>query len=99
MSRTLARRAFYEAESRVFARYSLRPRSQVLSVERPRLRIRSLEIGSGDPVLFLHGFSLCTAHWAPVFAHLPTFRCIAIDMPGHGGSDGVEYDGVDLRHW
>jgi pimeloyl-ACP methyl ester carboxylesterase len=50
-------------------------------------------------VLFLHGFSLCTAHWASLMSHLPTFRCIAIDMPGHGGSDGVDYDGVDLRRW
>lgn len=98
-NRMLAGRAFYAAEAEVFARYSLTPRSRVLSLERPRLRLRSLDIGSGEPVLFLHGFSLCTAHWAPVMAQLPTFRCIAVDMPGHGGSDSVDYDGVDLRRW
>jgi pimeloyl-ACP methyl ester carboxylesterase len=91
--------AFADVEAQVFARHSLQPRSRALSLDRPRLRIRAIEVGNGEPVLFLHGFSLCTAHWAPVIAQLPTFRCIAIDMPGHGGSDSVDYDGVDLRPW
>ncbi len=32
-------------------------------------------------------------------ARLPSLRCIAIDMPGHGQSSGVGYSGVDLRRW
>jgi pimeloyl-ACP methyl ester carboxylesterase len=91
--------AFYETEAKVFARCSLEPRSRVLPLERPALRIRVLEVGGGEPVLFLHGFSLCTAHWASLMARLPAFRRIAIDMPGHGGSESVDYDGVDLRRW
>jgi pimeloyl-ACP methyl ester carboxylesterase len=99
VSRTPASTAFYEAEAKVFARYALTPRSRVLFLDRPELRIRALEIGRGEPVLFLHGFSLGAAHWAPLMAQLPTFRRVAVDMPGHGGSDGVDYDGVDLRRW
>jgi pimeloyl-ACP methyl ester carboxylesterase len=99
VSQTSASTAFSAAEAKVFANYGLEPRSQVLCLGRPEVRIRAVEIGSGEPVLFLHGFSLCTAHWAPLVAHLPTFRCIAIDMPGHGGSDSVDYDEVDLRRW
>jgi pimeloyl-[acyl-carrier protein] methyl ester esterase len=99
VSQAPARTAFYDIEAKVFARYSLAPRSRVLSLEQPAVRIRALEIGSGEPVLFLHGFSLCTAHWASLLARLPAFRRIAIDMPGHGGSDGVDYEGVDLRRW
>jgi pimeloyl-ACP methyl ester carboxylesterase len=98
-SQTPAGAAFYEAEAEAFARYALTPRSRVLALERPELRIRVLEVGSGEPVLFLHGFSLCTAHWASLMARLPAFRCIAIDLPGHGGSDGVDYGGIDLRRW
>jgi pimeloyl-ACP methyl ester carboxylesterase len=96
---TPAHPAFCAAEAKVFARYALAPRSRVLALETPDLRIRALELGSGEPVLFLHGFSLGSAHWAPLMADLPAFHCIAIDMPGHGGSDSVEYDGVDLRRW
>jgi len=32
-------------------------------------------------------------------ARLGPRRCIAVDMPGHGGSDGADYAGVDLRRW
>jgi pimeloyl-ACP methyl ester carboxylesterase len=91
--------AFAAAEAQAFACHSVQPHSRVLALDRPRLRIRAVEVGSGEPVLFLHGFSLCTAHWAPVIAQLPLFRCIAIDMPGHGRSGSVDYGGVDLRRW
>jgi pimeloyl-ACP methyl ester carboxylesterase len=98
-SQTAARRAFYVAEARVFAHYGLKPRGRVLQLDGPTLRIRAVEVGSGEPVLLLHGFSLCTAHWAPLMARLPQLGLVAIDMPGHGGSDGVNYRGKDLRRW
>jgi pimeloyl-ACP methyl ester carboxylesterase len=90
---------FLQAEAQVFAGYSLEPRSRELQLAKPKLRVRAVEVGSGDPVLFMHGFSLCTAHWAPLFARLPSLRRIAIDMPGHGASDGFDYNGVNLRRW
>lgn len=92
--------AFRDAEARVFASYSLEPRSRDLGLKKPAtLVLRPIEIGTGEPALFLHGFSLCAAHWAPLFARLPSLRRIAIDMPGHGASDGVDYRGVNLRCW
>jgi pimeloyl-ACP methyl ester carboxylesterase len=56
-------------------------------------------MGTGEPALFLHGFGLTTAHWAPLLARLPSLHRVAIDMPGHGASDGFDYRGVDLRRW
>jgi hypothetical protein len=61
--------------------------------------VRAVEVGTAEPALFLHGFSLCPAHWTPLFARLPSLRRIAIDMPGHGASGGVDYCGVNLRSW
>lgn len=91
--------SFLEAEARVFAMHSLKPRARQLGLKRPGMTLRVVEVGDGEPTLFLHGFSLCTAHWAPLMARLPSLHCIAIDMPGHGLSDGVDYRGVDLRSW
>lgn len=91
--------AFLKAEAQVFAGFSLEPRSRELKLAKPKLSVRAVEVGTGEPVLFMHGFSLCTAHWAPLFARLPSICRIAIDMPGHGGSDGFDYDGVNLRRW
>jgi pimeloyl-ACP methyl ester carboxylesterase len=65
----------------------------------PAIEVRAIEVGEGEPVLFLHGFSLCSAHWAPLIARLGSRRSIAIDMPGHGQSEGVDYRGVDVRRW
>jgi pimeloyl-ACP methyl ester carboxylesterase len=95
----LTRDSFLEAEARVFAMHSLKPRARQLGLKRPGMTLRVVEVGDGEPTLFLHGFSLCTAHWAPLMARLPSLHCIAIDMPGHGLSDGVDYRGVDLRSW
>jgi pimeloyl-ACP methyl ester carboxylesterase len=95
----MSKTSFLNAEAEVFATYSLEPRVRQLQLQRPRISLRVTEVGDGQPTLFLHGFSLCTAHWAPLVAQLPALRSIAIDMPGHGGSDGVDYRGVDLRRW
>ena len=91
--------SFLKAEAAVFATYSLKPTARQLRLRTPRMELRVTEVGNGEPTLFLHGFSLCTAHWAPLLAQLPSLRSIAIDMPGHGGSDGVDFRGVDLRRW
>jgi pimeloyl-ACP methyl ester carboxylesterase len=91
--------SFVKAEADVFAAYSLKPTVRHLQLQKPRMALRVTEVGDGEPTLFLHGFSLCTAHWAPLMGQLPLLHSIAIDMPGHGGSDGVDYRGVDLRRW
>lgn len=44
--------------------------------------------GSGPPVVLIHGVGLHSAAWQPQFAALTQeYRVIALDMPGHGGSD------------
>jgi len=63
------------------------------------MAVQVTEVGDGEPTLFLHGFSLCTPHWAPLLARLPSLHSYAIDMPGHGLTDKVDYSGVDLRLW
>jgi pimeloyl-ACP methyl ester carboxylesterase len=71
----------------------------VLQLGDPPLSLRLLESGDGDPVVFLHGISLASAHWAPIISRLESNRCIMIDMPGHGGSAAVDFTGVDVRSW
>lgn len=90
---------YLKAEAQVFSRYGLDPKARQLELKDPALTVRAVEVGSGEPALFLHGFGLCTAHWAPLLAELPFVRSIAIDMPGHGGSGGFDYRGVNLRDW
>ncbi len=91
--------SYLELERQVFANLSLKPRARQLRLTKPPLGLRAIEVGVGEPVLFLHGFSLCTAHWAPLMSRLPSLHSIALDMPGHGGSGAVDFGGVDVRAW
>jgi 2-succinyl-6-hydroxy-2,4-cyclohexadiene-1-carboxylate synthase len=43
--------------------------------------------GDGEPLVLLHGFTGSSRNWRGVAARLATqFRCIAVDLPGHGQS-------------
>ena len=52
------------------------------------LRVSRTETGSGPPLLLVHGFVVNHHEWDPILPLLaPHFRCIAVDLPGFGGSD------------
>lgn len=56
----------------------------------PNVRIYYEEHGSGEPLLFLHGFTLDRRMWrrdVPFFSH--SFRVIVYDSRGHGLSDAT----------
>lgn len=42
--------------------------------------------GAGPVLVILHGFLGSAADWGPTMAALPGFRCVAVDLPGHGAS-------------
>ncbi len=54
-------------------------------------------IGSGPAVLLLHGLSYDRRIWSPFVTQLvPNYRCIAVDLPGHGESPDL--DSPDAYH-
>jgi len=70
-----------------------------MALQEPQVTVRVREVGTGEPVLLLHGITLGAVHWAPLIARMSSLRCIALDMPGHGGTSSVDFDGMDLRLW
>jgi pimeloyl-ACP methyl ester carboxylesterase len=45
--------------------------------------------GAGSPLLFIHGLTFDRSTWDPVVERLADrFTCVAVDLPGHGGSGG-----------
>jgi len=90
---------FSNMEAAVFARYALSPKIRHLSLAKPKLALRAYEIGKGEPVLFMHGITLTAAYWASLIAKLTSSHRIAVDMPGHGGSDGTDHSTADLRRF
>ena len=60
--------------------------------------LKSLQAGSGDPVLFIHGFGSELSSWRPFLSQLGIANpVLAVDLPGHGlASAGTaeDFDGL-----
>ena len=59
--------------------------------------IHTLEAGQGEPLILLHGSGNSAADWVPLMKAPLNRRLIAIDRPGFGLSDPVEYHRDQLR--
>lgn len=56
------------------------------------MRVRYLEAGSGSPLVLIHGVGMNADAWFPQMEALSRdYRVIAVDMPGHGESDGFRH--------
>src|SRR5437868_4913089 len=88
---------FVEAERSLFAREGIAPDERYLELNRPRLRVRVLELGAGEPVLLVHGGGGSAAQWAPLLARIHGRRLLAVDRPGCGLTSGFDNRGVNLR--
>jgi len=54
------------------------------------------EVGSGDPIVFLHGNPTSSYLWRDIIPHVADLgRCIAPDLIGHGDSDKLDDTGPD----
>ena len=83
-----AREARYrEAELRLWGSLGVSPTEQRVRLGHVGTTVRIQELGSGPPVLFVHGGSTCGTSWADLVARLDGFRCLLLDRPGTGLSD------------
>lgn len=87
------------AESELWQHYGLTVVERLADIEEPRLRVRMLECGdpTGEPLIFVQGGLGEALGWAALMARLTEFRCITLDRPGGGLSDGVDFLQVDVR--
>lgn len=59
-----------------------------LQLSNSNLKVTFRELGDGAPLVLIHGVGMQSAAWMPQIEHFArTYRVIALDMPGHGGSD------------
>ena len=55
-------------------------------------KFKAFDSGQGIAVVFLHGFLGNRLMWSPLVEALPRkYRCIALDLPGHGDSENLAY--------
>jgi pimeloyl-ACP methyl ester carboxylesterase len=68
-------------------------REHLRTIELPGARVNYVEIGTGEPIVFIHGISGSWQNW---LENLPHFgrgrRAIALDLPGFGKSPMPEWE-------
>jgi pimeloyl-ACP methyl ester carboxylesterase len=62
-------------------------------VELPGAEVNYVEIGEGEPILFVHGLAGCWRNWLENLPHFARdHRAIALDLPGFGDSPMPSWD-------
>ena len=85
---------YLEAERSLWQHYGLEPHERFIDLDAPTARLRVLEVGSGEPVLFIHG-TVGPGGWASLIHQLPGFRSIVLERPGWGLSSAIDFSGQD----
>jgi len=90
---------FQAVEKRLFRAYDLDLEERFLDMPALGIRARALGMGTGRPLLFIHGGGGVSSQWAPLLAEVrdSSRTLIAVDRPGCGLSGAFDYRGVDLR--
>ena len=76
---------YREAEQRLWSSVGLNPKEHRVRVKDASVRVQ--EIGTGDPVLFIHGGPSAGSNWAGLLRHFDGFRALVVDRPGTGLSE------------
>ena len=87
----------HAAEAELFSTVGVTVDQSFLRLRGTGLRVRLLSYGTGPPLLLLHGVTESAAIWAPLLGQLAGWRLLAIDLPGHGFSEPVEYQRGHVR--
>jgi len=88
---------YRRAERAVWNHYGLEPTERFVEFESPAVRVRIQEVGSGEPIVFVHGGLWPAVALAPLIRELPGYRCILLDRPGCGLSSPVDWRKQEIR--
>jgi pimeloyl-ACP methyl ester carboxylesterase len=85
------------AETALWQHHGLRPTPRFIQLEKPRIRLRVLEVGAGTPVLMVHG-TVGPGSWASLIEAMgSSHRFVVLDRPGWGGSDRLDFSAQPYR--
>ena len=88
-------RQLEEAQLALLARFA--PDTRVRRIRWSQGETQLFELGSGAPLLYVHGGLGGAFEVVPILAPLAVnHRVLAVDRPGHGLADPFDYSGVDL---
>lgn len=89
--------AFKQAQRRVLDRYRVSAESRFVEVQAIGGRAQVLVAGDGPPLVLVIGGTIPSVFWAPLMALLPGRTLYAVDLPGFGLTDRVDYRPASYR--
>jgi pimeloyl-ACP methyl ester carboxylesterase len=88
---------YRERERALWDHYGLAPTERFIELASPRTRLRVVEVGSGEPILFIPGTAGVGPSWGALVSQLPGYRSIMLDRPGWGLSEPIDYRKHEYR--
>ena len=95
---------YRQAEQRLWREVGAQPNEKVVTLASTGTDVRVQVVGSGDPVLFIHGGPNSGSTWAPIVEAFDGYQRLLVDRPGTGLSEpyadiptGEEYLGLSDR--
>jgi 2-hydroxy-6-oxonona-2,4-dienedioate hydrolase len=82
---------YRQAEEALWRHYDLEPTERFVEFANPRCRMRVVEVGSGDPIVFLPGTMVSGPAWGALVRELAGYRCLLVDRPGEGLSEPIAF--------
>lgn len=73
---------YRRAERALWEHWGVAPTEHRVPLASTGTTVRVLEIGDGDPVLFVHGGALGGSCWVDLASRFPDHRCLLLDRPG-----------------
>ena len=83
-------------EADLWSHHGLNPTERIVELDDPRIRLRIMEVGTGAPVLLVHG-TVGPGGWASLIEAMPGRRFIVVERPGWGGSEAFNYSNRQYR--
>jgi len=88
---------YQRAETALWEHHGLRPTVRFIQLEKPRVRLRVLEVGAGTPVLMVHG-TVGSGSWPSLVEAMGSgHRFIVLDRPGWAGSGPLDFSSHPYR--
>jgi pimeloyl-ACP methyl ester carboxylesterase len=82
---------YRDAERMLWSYYGIEPVERYVELRSFPARLRILEVGSGEPVLFVPGTAGTGPVWGSLLSQLDGYRCLLLDRPGWGFSTPIDY--------
>jgi len=85
----LSHKRYASSLSVLLAQHDVRPSYHLVQTDPGPTFV--MDVGEGEPVVFVHGTPATSAVWVPLLEHLSGIRALVVDRPSHGLSGDFDF--------